>query len=63
MAMLNLVKADYAWVTEKIKTVAERHAAGRIVSVLEGGYEVHALGRRAPHISRRWANSDFAVCP
>lgn len=36
LALLNLVKADYAWVTEKIKTVAERHAAGRIVSVLEG---------------------------
>ena len=45
MAMLNLVEADYAWVTEKIKAVAERTADGRIVSVLEGGYALHALGR------------------
>jgi acetoin utilization deacetylase AcuC-like enzyme len=45
MAMLNLVEADYAWVTGKIRAVADRHAGGRIVSVLEGGYELHALGR------------------
>lgn len=45
MAMLNLVEADYAWVTGKIKAVADRFAQGRIVSVLEGGYELHALGR------------------
>jgi acetoin utilization deacetylase AcuC-like enzyme len=43
--MLNLVEADYAWVTGKIQDVAQRHAAGRIVSVLEGGYDLHALGR------------------
>ncbi len=34
MAMLSLVEADYAWVTEKIKAVAERHARGRMVAVL-----------------------------
>jgi acetoin utilization deacetylase AcuC-like enzyme len=45
MAMLNLVEADYAWVTESLKAVAVRHAAGRIVSALEGGYGLHALGR------------------
>ena len=45
MAMLRLVEADYGWVTQKIKDVADRHARGRIVSVLEGGYELHALGR------------------
>lgn len=45
MAMLELVEADYAWVTEHITDVADRHARGRIVSVLEGGYELHALGR------------------
>ncbi|HET9405224.1 MAG TPA: histone deacetylase family protein [Burkholderiales bacterium] len=51
MAMLNLVEADYAWVTGMIKAVAERHAKGRIVSSLEGGYELHALGRSvAAHI-------------
>jgi len=45
MAMLDLVEADYAWVTQKIKAVAAQYASGRIVSVLEGGYELHALGR------------------
>ncbi|MES1980962.1 MAG: histone deacetylase family protein [Pseudomonadota bacterium] len=44
MAQLNLREADYAWVTQQIKNVADRHAQGRIVSVLEGGYELHALG-------------------
>ena len=45
MAMLRLVDGDYAWVTEQVKRVADRHAAGRIVSVLEGGYALSALGR------------------
>ncbi len=51
MAMLNLVEADYAWVTGQITEVARRSAAGRIVSVLEGGYALSALGRSvAAHI-------------
>jgi len=45
MAMLRLSDFDYAWVTEQVKAVAERYAAGRIVSVLEGGYALSALGR------------------
>jgi acetoin utilization deacetylase AcuC-like enzyme len=45
MASLNLTEADYAWVTERVKEVARRHAEGRIVSVLEGGYALNALGR------------------
>ena len=45
MAMLRLVEADYAWVTQQLKTVAGKYAQGRIVSLLEGGYELHALGR------------------
>jgi acetoin utilization deacetylase AcuC-like enzyme len=45
MAFLNLVEADYIWVTERIKEVAERSAQGRIVSLLEGGYALGALGR------------------
>jgi len=45
MAMLQLVEADYAWVTRQIMAVAERDADGRIVSMLEGGYNLHALGR------------------
>jgi acetoin utilization deacetylase AcuC-like enzyme len=45
MAMLRFVDADYAWVTAQVKTIAERHAKGRIVSMLEGGYALSALGR------------------
>lgn len=45
MAMLALVEADYDWVTRRILGVARRHAAGRVVSALEGGYDLHALGR------------------
>jgi acetoin utilization deacetylase AcuC-like enzyme len=45
MAMLRFTEADYAWVTGRIKKLAERFAGGRIVSVLEGGYALSALGR------------------
>ena len=47
LAMLNFVEADYTWVTEKLKAVAARHAGGRMVSLLEGGYSLSALGRSA----------------
>ncbi|MBI5627085.1 MAG: histone deacetylase family protein, partial [Nitrosomonadales bacterium] len=47
MAMLRLTEADYEWVTKEIKRIAEKYAYGRIVSALEGGYELHALGRSA----------------
>ena len=45
MAGMRLTDADYAWVTRKVKAIADRHAQGRIVSVLEGGYNLSALGR------------------
>ena len=47
MSALMLVDGDYAWVSEQLKQVAEKHCRGRIVSLLEGGYELHALGRCA----------------
>ena len=47
MAMLGLVEDDYAWVTGRIKSVADQYARGRIVSLLEGGYHLGALGRSA----------------
>jgi len=47
MAMLRFTDADYGWVTEQLKSVAERHAKGRMVSMLEGGYALSALGRSA----------------
>jgi acetoin utilization deacetylase AcuC-like enzyme len=40
-----LVEADYAWITGQLKQLAARHAQGRIVSCLEGGYNLSALGR------------------
>ena len=45
MAMLQLRDADYGWVTEQVKAIADRHAQGRMVSMLEGGYALSALGR------------------
>ena len=45
MASLGLVEADYAWVTQQIMNVAARYAGGRIVSTLEGGYNLQALAR------------------
>ncbi len=45
MGQLGLVEQDYAWITQRIKEVAQRHAQGRIVSCLEGGYDLSALGR------------------
>jgi acetoin utilization deacetylase AcuC-like enzyme len=45
LGQLGLVEADYTWMTEQIMDVARRHAKGRIVSCLEGGYNLDALGR------------------
>ena len=45
LGQLGLVEADYAWMTEKILEVADKHARGRIVSCLEGGYNLGALAR------------------
>ena len=43
----NLEEADFAWATRAILSVANRHAGGRVVSSLEGGYDLEALGRSA----------------
>jgi acetoin utilization deacetylase AcuC-like enzyme len=45
MGGLALREADYLWITEVLKDVAKRHCNNRIVSTLEGGYSLHALGR------------------
>jgi acetoin utilization deacetylase AcuC-like enzyme len=47
MAMLQFTDNDYRWVTEQVKDIADRYAEGRIVSLLEGGYALGALGRSA----------------
>lgn len=52
LADLYLNKADYAWVTERLAAIAEHHCAGRIVSALEGGYNLKALaGSVSAHVS------------
>jgi acetoin utilization deacetylase AcuC-like enzyme len=47
MASLGLLESDYVFVTEQIMNVADQYANGRIVSMLEGGYALSALGRSA----------------
>jgi acetoin utilization deacetylase AcuC-like enzyme len=43
LAMLELTEDDYRWVTVELVALARRHAEGRLVSVLEGGYDLTAL--------------------
>jgi acetoin utilization deacetylase AcuC-like enzyme len=56
MGQMALVEQDYAWITERIKDVAQRHAQGRIVSCLEGGYVLGALARSVEAHLRVLAN-------
>jgi acetoin utilization deacetylase AcuC-like enzyme len=52
LANLNLVDDDYAWITERLVEIADRHAGGRIVSSLEGGYSLTALrGSVSAHVA------------
>lgn len=51
MGQLGMVESDYAWITDQLVGLAQRYANGRIVSMLEGGYNLSALGRSvAAHI-------------
>jgi acetoin utilization deacetylase AcuC-like enzyme len=45
MGQLGLTEQDYAWITQRVRAVAQRFGKGRIVSCLEGGYSLSALGR------------------
>jgi acetoin utilization deacetylase AcuC-like enzyme len=45
LANINLTEADFRWATRKLMEIAERHAGGRIVSFLEGGYDLEGLAR------------------
>jgi acetoin utilization deacetylase AcuC-like enzyme len=45
MGQLALTEADYSWITWRIRELAKKHAGGRIVSCLEGGYNLSALAR------------------
>ena len=56
LGQLGLVEQDYAWITSRLKDVARRYAKGRIVSSLEGGYNLSALGRSVEAHLRVLAN-------
>jgi acetoin utilization deacetylase AcuC-like enzyme len=45
LGQLGLVEQDYVWITQRIKDLAHKYAKGRIVSCLEGGYNLSALSR------------------
>jgi acetoin utilization deacetylase AcuC-like enzyme len=52
LANLNLVEADYAWVTQKLMEIADAKSNGRVVSLLEGGYDLQGLaGSVAAHVT------------
>jgi acetoin utilization deacetylase AcuC-like enzyme len=52
LANLNLVEADFAWVTAQLMDRADRYCGGRVVSVLEGGYDLEGLAQSvAAHVT------------
>ena len=51
LGQLGMTEADYRWITEQLLDLAQRHAQGRVVSCLEGGYNLAALARSvAAHV-------------
>ena len=52
LANLNLLEPDYTWVTQKLMELADRHSNGRVVSLLEGGYDLEGLAKSvAAHVT------------
>ena len=52
LASLNFTEDDFAWATKKLMEIADRKAGGRVVSVLEGGYDLQGLaGSVAAHVT------------
>ncbi|MEO0672296.1 MAG: histone deacetylase family protein, partial [Pseudomonadota bacterium] len=52
LANLQLVEDDFVWVTQRLLDVAHKRCGGRVVSMLEGGYDLDALGRSvAAHVT------------
>jgi acetoin utilization deacetylase AcuC-like enzyme len=47
LAQLRLLEPDYAWVTEQLMEAAAKHCGGKLVSTLEGGYDLEALASSA----------------
>ncbi len=52
LANINLKEPDFAWATQKLMELADRHAGGRLVSILEGGYDLEGLSKSvAAHVT------------
>ena len=52
LANIELVEEDFAWITARLAEAADKHAGGRLVSMLEGGYDLQALaGSVAAHVA------------
>jgi acetoin utilization deacetylase AcuC-like enzyme len=52
LANINLKEPDFAWATQKLMEIADRHAGGRLVSILEGGYDLEGLSKStAAHVN------------
>lgn len=63
MASLGLTEMDYVWVTEQLRRIARTSSEGRIVSLLEGGYCLSALGRSVTaHIKALAESEPFQTC-
>jgi acetoin utilization deacetylase AcuC-like enzyme len=58
LAQLRLDTADFAWITDELMKIAARHCGGRLVSVLEGGYDLEALAASAAAHVRRLMRVD-----
>jgi acetoin utilization deacetylase AcuC-like enzyme len=52
LANLRLIEADFAWATREVMAIAERRCGGRVVSLLEGGYDLDGLAKSvAAHVA------------
>ena len=52
LANLNLLEPDFAWATQKLMEIADRRCDGRVVSLLEGGYDLEGLSKSvAAHVT------------
>ncbi|WP_184010149.1 histone deacetylase family protein [Rubricella aquisinus] len=59
LAQLNWDESDYVWVTEALCALADKHCAGRVVSTLEGGYDLDALwASTAAHVKSLMGTTD-----
>ncbi len=64
LAQLEWEANDYAWVTGRILDIADRHCAGRVVSLLEGGYDLNGLSEGvAAHVGMLLHGESVAIAP